>query len=67
MSPDSRCILLWWMCSTDYDYVSLIKYMCATWCGSVPQDCSCILLWNDIFLIALETISSVGNDYQLDG
>jgi hypothetical protein len=61
------------LCSTDCDYTSLIKYLCATWCGSVPLDCSttmdrhsCVLL-NDIVLIALKTISSVGNDYQLDG
>jgi hypothetical protein len=67
MSPNNRCILLWWMCSTDCDYVSLIKYLCVTWCGSVPVDCSCILLLNGIVLIDLKTISSVGNDYQLDG
>jgi hypothetical protein len=47
MSPDSRCILLWWMCSTDYEYMSLIKYLCATWCRSVPLDSSCVLLWID--------------------
>jgi hypothetical protein len=49
----------------------LIKYLCGTWCGSVPLDCSCVLLWidtvvllNDIVLIALKTISSVENNYQ---
>jgi hypothetical protein len=47
MSLDNRCILLWWMCSTVCDYTSLIKYMCATWCGSVPLNCSCELLWID--------------------
>jgi hypothetical protein len=47
MSPDSRCILLWWMCSTECDNMSMIKYLCATWCGSVPLDCSCVLLWID--------------------
>jgi hypothetical protein len=25
MSLDSSCILLWWMCSTDCDYVSLVS------------------------------------------
>jgi hypothetical protein len=25
MSLDSNCILLWWMCSTDCDYVSLVS------------------------------------------
>ena len=35
------------MCSTDCDYMSLIKYLCATWCGSVPLDSSCVLLWID--------------------
>jgi hypothetical protein len=48
MSLDSKCILLWWMCSTVCDYTSLIKYLCATWCGSVPLDYSCVLLWIDI-------------------
>jgi hypothetical protein len=47
MSLDSRCMLLWWMCSNDCDYTSQIKYLCATWCGSVPPDCSCVLLWID--------------------
>jgi hypothetical protein len=47
MSLDNRCILLWCMCSIDCDYVSLIKYLCVTWCGSVPLDCSCVLLWID--------------------
>ena len=50
----------------------LIKYLCVTWCGSVPLDCSYVLLGIDIvvfyfILIALKTISSIGNDYQLDG
>jgi hypothetical protein len=26
MSIGSRCMLLWWMCSTNCDYMSLIKY-----------------------------------------
>jgi len=47
MSPDNRCILLWCIFSIDYDYMSLIKYLCATWCGSVPTDCSYVLLWID--------------------
>jgi hypothetical protein len=47
MSLDNRCMLLWWMCSIDCDYMSLIKYLCSTWCGSVPLDCSCVLLWID--------------------
>jgi hypothetical protein len=25
MSLDNSCILLWWMHSTDYDYVSLVS------------------------------------------
>ena len=45
MSLDSRCILLWLMCSAVCDYMPLIKYLCATWCGNVPVDCSCVLLW----------------------
>jgi hypothetical protein len=47
MSLYSRCILLWWMCFIVCDYTSLIKYLCATWCGSVPLDYNCVLLWID--------------------
>jgi hypothetical protein len=43
----------------------LIKYLCGTWCGSIPLDCSCVLL-NDIVPIALKTINSVENNYQPD-
>jgi hypothetical protein len=55
-----------------HDYTFLIKYLCVTWCGSVPLDCSYVLLWihTVVFyfvLIALKTINSIGNDYQLDG
>ena len=69
---DNRCILLWWMCSTVRDYTLLIKYLFATWCGSVPLDCSYVLLWIDTIvfyfvLIALKTIKQfIGNNYQLD-
>ena len=68
---DSRCILLWWMCSTVRDYTLLIKYLCVTWCGSIPLDCSYVLLWIDIVvfyfvLITLKTINSLVNDYQRD-
>jgi hypothetical protein len=50
----------------------LIKYLCATWCGSVPLDCSYVLLWIDTIVfyfvpITLKTINNIGNDYQLDG
>jgi hypothetical protein len=60
------------MCSIVHDYTLLIKYLCVTWCGSVPLDCSYVLLWIDIvlfyfFSIALKNITSIGNDYQLDG
>jgi hypothetical protein len=62
------------MCSTDCDYMSMIKFLCTMWCGSVPLDCSCTtmdrhncFLLNDIVLISLKTISSVGNDCHLDG
>jgi hypothetical protein len=46
------------------DYTLLIKYLCATWCGSVPLDCSYVLLWIDtvmlyFVLIALKTISNL--------
>jgi hypothetical protein len=50
----------------------LIKYLFATWCGSIPLDCSYVLLWIDtvvfyFVLIALKTINSLVNDYQPDG
>jgi hypothetical protein len=50
----------------------LIKYLFATWCGSIPLDCSYVLPWIDtvvfyFILIALKTINSIGNDYRLDG
>jgi hypothetical protein len=47
------------------DYTLLIKYLCVTWCGSVPLDCSYVLLWIDIVvfyffvLIALKTINNL--------
>jgi hypothetical protein len=52
------------MCSTVCDYMLLIKYLCVTWCGSVPLDCSYVLLWIDtvvfyFVLIALKTINSL--------
>jgi hypothetical protein len=52
------------MCSTVRDYTLLIKYLCVIWCGSVPLDCSYILLGIDtvvfyFVLIALKTISSL--------
>jgi hypothetical protein len=60
------------MCSIVRDYTLLIKYLFATWCGSVPLDCSYVLLWIDtvvlyFVLITLKTINNIGNDYQLDG
>jgi hypothetical protein len=60
------------MCSTVRDYTLLIKYLFATWCGSVPLDCSYVLLWIDtvvfyFVLIALKTIKQfIGNNYQPD-
>jgi hypothetical protein len=61
MSLESSCILLWWMCSIDYDYVSLVSSLCATWYGYVPLDSSYVLLWidtlsDDIVLIVMEII-----------
>ena len=44
---DNRWRLLWWICSTVRDYTLLIKYLCVTWCGSLPLDCSYVLLWID--------------------
>jgi hypothetical protein len=53
------------MCSTVRDYTLLIKYLCVTWCGSVPLDCSYVLLWIDTVVfyfvsVALKTINSIG-------
>jgi hypothetical protein len=47
MYLENRCMLLWWMCSTGCDYVSLIKYPYDTWRGCVPLDSSFVLLWID--------------------
>jgi hypothetical protein len=60
------------MCSIVSDYMLLIKYLCSTWCGSVPLDFSYVLLWIDTIVfyfvsIALKTINNIGNDYHLDG
>jgi hypothetical protein len=46
------------------DYTLLIKYLCSTWCGSVPLDCSYLLLWINtvvfyFVMISLKTISSL--------
>jgi hypothetical protein len=49
MSLENICMLLWWMYSTGCNYASLIKYLCATWCGYVPLDSSYVL-------ISIETI-----------
>jgi hypothetical protein len=59
------------MCSTVLDYTLLIKYLFDTWCGSVPMDCSYVLLWIDtvvfyFFPITLNTISNLVNDYHPD-
>jgi hypothetical protein len=57
------------MCSIVHDYTLLIKYLFATWCGSVPLDCSYVLLWIDtvvfyFVLITLKTIKILVNDYH---
>ena len=59
---DSRWRLLWWICSTVHHYTLLIKYLCVTWCGSVPLDCSYILLWIDTVVFYL--CSNCLEDYQ---
>jgi hypothetical protein len=33
-------VYYWW-------WTDCVLYVCATWCGSVPLDCSCVLLWID--------------------
>ena len=52
------------MCSIVRDYTLLIKYLCVTWCGNVPLDCSYVLLWVDTIvfyfvLISMKTIDSL--------
>ena len=44
---DSRWGLLWWICFIVHSHTLLIKYLCITWCGSKPLDCSYLLLWID--------------------
>ena len=69
---DSRCILLWWMCSIVSDYMLLIKCLFATWCGSVPLDCSYVLLWIDtvVFYFCSDCIEDyqqfIGDNHQSD-
>jgi hypothetical protein len=51
------------------NYMLLIKYLCVTWCGSVPLDSSYVLLWIDTIVlffvsIAVKTINNIENDYQ---
>ena len=40
----------------------LIKYLCVTWCGSVPLDCSYVLLWIDT--VVFYFCSDCLEDYQ---
>jgi hypothetical protein len=59
------------MCSIVRDYTLLIKYLFATWRGSVPLDCSYVLLWIETIVfyfvpIILKNINSLVNDYQPD-
>jgi hypothetical protein len=50
----------------------LIKYLCVTWCGSVPLDCSYVLLWIDTIVFyscsnCLEDYQQfIGNNHHLD-
>jgi hypothetical protein len=44
------------------DYTLLIKYLCVTWCGSKPLDCSYILLWIDT--VVFYFCSNCLEDYQ---
>jgi hypothetical protein len=54
------------------NYTLLIKYLCVTWCGSVPLDCSYVLLWIDIVLFyfcsdCIEDYQQfIGDNHQLD-
>jgi hypothetical protein len=60
------------MCSIVRDYTLLIKYLCVTWCGSVPLDCSYVLLWIDtvVFYFCSDCLEDyqqfIGNNYQPD-
>ena len=42
----------------------LIKYLCVTWCGSVPLDCSYVLLWIDTVVFYNLFYSDCLEDYQ---
>ena len=69
---DSRWRLLWWICSTVHDYTLLIKYLYVTWCGSVPLDCSYVLLWIDtvVFYICSNCLEYyqqfIGDNHHLE-
>ena len=43
-------------------FLCLIKYLCVTWCGSVPLDCSYVLLWIDT--VVFYFCSDCLEDYQ---
>jgi hypothetical protein len=50
----------------------LIKYLCVTWCGSVPLDYSYVLLWIDtvVFYFCSDCIEYyqqfIGDNHQPD-
>jgi len=56
------CRMLWWICFTVRNHTLLIKYLCVTWCGSEPLDCSYVLLWIDT--VVLYPCSNFLEDYQ---
>jgi hypothetical protein len=43
MSLDISCILLWWMCSTDCDYVSLVSSLVLL--GMVVYQCIVVMYY----------------------
>jgi hypothetical protein len=60
MSLNSGCMLLWWICSIDCDYVSLIEYLCTT------MDRHSRVLLDDILLIVMEIIQLDNDDDARD-
>ena len=60
MSPDSRSMLLWWICSTVCDYVSQIEQLCTT------MDKHNCVLSVDIVLVVMEIIQFDNNDGARD-
>jgi hypothetical protein len=60
MSPDSRDMILWWICSIVCDYVSQFEYLCTN-----MDKHSCVLSI-DIVPVSMDIIQLDNNDGARD-